>query len=456
MLLRKWFDVCSTTLLGATLAAGCTTQADHLDEGVGTTVAPLLAADADKIVPDQYIVVFKGDAGAEGVASVMAGIAFESAYSRVEHVYTVVPGFSARLSREDLAAVRRNPAVAHVEHDQEVRIEPMVREQVDGQLANQLADGPDYGVETIFPLPGGQPDGIDRVDQISLPRDSLYNDHGCSGADTQAYVIDTGVRSTHNELVGRVNTSRGFSAIADGNGTQDCVGQGTFLASIIAGTQFGMAKNAFVIPVRVINCSGSGTIAGIISGVDHVAKDCGPNEKCVASMAIGGGFSSALNSAVDNLVAGGVPVTVPVGSNGCSGSPASASLATGVLGVNDADCPTSGITGSCIDIYGPAVSILGASARGDNATQTLSSTGAASAHVAGALVQGMSCGYTGTRTTSAVCVSPPGVKPLVFNDYGAESCVGRCGVFDPLKPCQCDAACTSFGDCCADIVPACP
>jgi subtilisin family serine protease len=454
MLLRNWFDLCSATVLGAALAAGCTTEAGRPVEAVDTSMAPLLAAEGN-VVRDQYIVVFESDI--DGVDSAMASIALKSAYSRIEHVYRVIPGFAARLSSEDLAAIRRNPAVAFVEPDQEVSIEPMVRAQADGQVASLPGSQPDYGLETIFPLPGGQPDGIDRVDQPSLPRDSQYNDHGCSGADVLAYVIDTGIRATHTELAGRVNTSRGFTAIADGNGTQDCVGQGTFLASIIAGTQFGMAKNAFVIPVRVMSCTGSGTIAGIISGINHVASDCAATDKCVATMAFGGSFSTALNNAVDSLVNSGVPVTVPVGSNGCNGSPAGATSAIGVAGVNDADCPTSGVTGACIDIYGPAVSILGASARSDTGTQTVNSTGAAAAHVAGALVQGMSCGYSGAPTTPAVCASPPGIKPLVFNDYGAESCVNRCDLpFDPLKPCQCDPDCSTFGDCCADIAIACP
>jgi aqualysin 1 len=460
MLLRRWVDVCSAMLLGAGLAAGCTTEAVSLNETVATSEAPLLAADAARIIPDQYIVVFQGDIGAQGMESAMARIELKSSHSRVDHVYSVVPGFAARLSPEDLATIRRDPAVAYVERDQEIRIEPMLHDRADGLLVARPESSsdsqPDYGIETIFALPGGQPDGIDRVDQLSLPRNSQYNDHGCSGADVLAYVIDTGVRATHAELAGRVNTSRGFSAIADGNGTQDCVGQGTFLASIIAGTQLGMAKNATVIPVRVMSCTGSGTTAGIINGINHVAANCGDTEKCVATMAFGGSLSSALNTAVTSLVNSGVPVTVPIGTNGCSGSPASATAAIGVLGVNDVDCPTSAVAGSCIDIYGPATTILGASSRSDTGTQTLTSTGAAAAHVAGAIAQGLSCGFTGTRTTSAVCASPAGTKPLVFNDYGAESCTGRCGVSDPLKPCQCDSLCTTFGDCCADIVAVCP
>ena len=417
MFLRRWFDLCSATLLGVTMAAGCVIEADPEDEAVDTSMAPLLAADAARIIPGQYIVMFDGDLAVQGVEAAMESIALRSPHSRIEHVFTVIPGFSARLSAEDLAAIRRNPAVAYVEHDQEIRIEPATPEQHSARPDSETMSQPDFGVETIYPLPGGQPDGIDRVDQLSLPRDGQYNDHGCNGTGVLAYIIDTGVRATHNEFTGRVNTARGFTAISDGRGTDDCVGQGTYLASIIAGATFGMARGATVVPVRVLNCTGSGTITGIINGVNHVANNCGDNEKCVAVMAFGGSFSSSLNTAVNNLVNSGVPTSVPVGSNGCSGSPASATAAFGVAGVNDVDCPTTTVTGTCIDVYGPAQSILGAGISSNSTSQTLSSNGAAAAHVAGALAQGLGCGFTGLRTTTAECASPAGTKPLVYNQY---------------------------------------
>ncbi|HEU4539336.1 MAG TPA: S8 family serine peptidase [Polyangiaceae bacterium] len=443
MLARKGFVLGSALALVAALGAGCGAEAGPPAERVGEGEAPLLGADADAVA-GRYLVVLKGGPG--GAAAGAARVALRDAESRVEQVFDVLPGFAARLSPDDLAALRRDPAVAYVEHDRVVRLEP----------ARGAGATGDEGDGAIFPLPGGQPDGIDRVDQPSLPRDGQYNDHGCDGGGVLAYVIDTGVRSTHAELAGRVSVARGFTAVADGLGTEDCLGQGTFLASVVAGGRLGLARAATVVPVRVTNCSGAGTTSGIIAGVNHVAANCGDADKCVATLALGGGASSALNAAVGNLVASGVPVAVPLGSTGCTGSPASAPGATVVAGVNDADCPTGTAGGACVDLFGPATTILGASAASDTSTQTLSSTGAAAAHVAGALAQGLSCGYTGTRTTPATCASPAGVKPLVFNDYGAESCAGRCGPFDGLKPCQCDASCASFGDCCADFAAACP
>lgn len=455
MLMRNCFHLCSVAVLGVSFA-GCAMDGDQLTEVVDTTTAPL--HDAARSIPDRYIVVFKDQIGASGVDAAVSRIALRSSFSRIDSTFTVIPGFAARLSADDLAAIRQNPDVAYVERDQLVEIDPAVRAQLAsqaGELSGPLSSEPEFGIQTIFPLPGGQPDGIDRVDQPSLPRNSQYNDHGCNGAGARAYVIDTGIRTRHVELGGRVDTARGFTAISDGRGTDDCIGQGTFIASVIGGVQLGLAKQVTLVPVRVLSCVGSGTFSGIIGGVNHVSNDCGPNDKCVATMALGGSFSSALDSAVANLITSGVPVTAPVGTSGCSGSPISQPLVMAVAGVNDLDCPVTG-TSPCVDLHGPSTTILGASASSNTATQTLNSVGAAAAHVAGALVQGMSCGYTGTRTTTATCASPAGTVPLVTNDYGAESCVGRCDVFDGLKPCQCDDDCVASGDCCTDVALTCP
>jgi subtilisin family serine protease len=459
--MRNCFHLCSVAVLGVSLA-GCAMDGDELTEAVDTTTAPLYAADAARSIPDRYIVVFRDQIGASSVEAAVSRIALKSSFSRIDSTFTVIPGFAARLSADDLAAIRQNPDVAYVERDQLVEIDTAVWPAARAQLASQggdlsapLSSEPELGVQTIYPLPGGQPDGIDRVDQPSLPRNSQYDDNGCAGAGARAYVIDTGIRARHVEVRGRVSVARGFTAISDGRGTDDCIGQGTYLASIIGGAQLGLARLVTLVPVRVMSCTGSGTTSAIINGVNHVNSDCGPNDACVATLALGGSFSSALNSAVASLVASGVPVTAPVGTSGCSGSPASEPSVTAVAGVNDLDCPVT-TTGPCVDLHGPSTTILGASISSDTATQTLTSTGAAMAHVAGALVQGMSCGYTGTRTTPATCASPPGTVSLIFNDYGAESCTGRCDVFDGLKPCQCDDGCAASGDCCADVALACP
>lgn len=453
MYVHSWFRICITGALAASLAAGCSAGDEDVAAGVGTALAPLIADGAAEVVPDRYIVVLDRALGAQDVSAVLGRISLESPQSRIERSFTVVPGFVATLSPEDLAAVRRDPAVDHVERDQVVRVDPRW-----GQAGAPRAG---FHTDTVYPLPDGQPDGIDRVDQPSLPRDSQYDDHGCDGTGTLVYVIDTGVRSTHVEFGGRVDTARGFSAIDDGVGTEDCVGQGTHIASTIAGAQLGMAKNATVIPVRVLSCIGAGTTSGIIAGLDHVASDCDQNESCVANMALGGSFSAALNSAVAGVVSQGIEVVVPVGTSGCSGSPASEPSATSVSGLDDRDCRNGGF-GSCVDIFSPNQTILGAD--NDSDTGSIVANGmSTTAHMTGAMAQALSCGFPATEplavATTAVCLDDDTeISPLVFNDFGAPapSCAGRCGTFDRAQPCQCDASCATFGDCCADFVAECP
>ncbi len=277
--MRNCFHLCSVAVLGVSFAA-CAMDGDQLTEVVDTTTAPL--HDAARGIPDRYIVVFKDQIGASGVDAAVSRIALRTSFSRIDSTFTVIPGFAARLSAEDLAAIRQNPDVAYVERDQLVEIDPAVRAQLasqSGELSGPLSSEPEFGIQTIFPLPGGQPDGIDRVDQPSLPRNSQYNDHGCDGAGARAYVIDTGIRTRHVELGGRVNTARGFTAISDGRGTDDCIGQGTFLASVIGGVQLGLAKQVTLVPVRVLSCAGSGTFSGIISGVNHVRQRLWPQRQ---------------------------------------------------------------------------------------------------------------------------------------------------------------------------------
>lgn len=460
MYVRSWLYLCITGMLGMPLTVGCSTGDADISADVGASLAPLIADDAAEAVPDRYIVVLDSEAGAQGVEAAIDRISLQSPRSRIERSFTVIPGFVATLSPEDLDAVRRDPAVAHVERDQVVRVEaPRNRAAAPGAGVRIESD---FQAETVYPLPGGQPDGIDRVDQPSLPRDSQYNDHGCDGTGVRVYVIDTGVRSTHTDFGGRVDTARGFSTIDDGLGTEDCIGQGTHIASTIAGAQFGMAKNATLVPVRVINCFGSGTFSGIIAGLSYVASDCGEDEDCVANMNLGGGFSAALNSAVASVVSQGIEVVVPVGSNGCSGSPASEPSATGVAGLDDRDCRVGTSLGSCVDIFSPNQTILGADHAGDTASIVASGM-SGPAHMTGAMAQALGCGLPATEplavASTAVCMDDETeTSPLVFNDFGvqAPSCAGRCGTFDRTEPCQCDASCASFGDCCADFVAECP
>ncbi|MFM7891282.1 MAG: fibronectin type III domain-containing protein, partial [Actinomycetota bacterium] len=149
--------------------------------------------------------------------------------------------------------------------------------------------------------------GLDRVDQRALPLDSRYT-RTQSGAGVTAYVVDTGVRSTHGELSGRV--AAGFSTISDGNGTEDCHGHGTHVAGTIAGTNYGVAPAALIVPVRVMNCSGSGSTSDIIAGIDWIITHHQAGVPAVANLSLGGPRSAALDLAVSRGVADGVTFVV--------------------------------------------------------------------------------------------------------------------------------------------------
>ena len=158
--------------------------------------------------------------------------------------------------------------------------------------------------------------GLDRVDQrekVGLAGSVSAYGYRSAGAGTTIYIADTGIYP-HNDLTGRISSS-GYSAINDGNGTVDCNGHGTHVAGSAAGTTFGLAKNAKVVPVRILNCQGSGSYSGVMAGLDWILSPENPNSKtqAVVNLSIGGGFSSALNAAILRLTNAGVTVVAAAG-----------------------------------------------------------------------------------------------------------------------------------------------
>jgi subtilisin family serine protease len=293
-----------------------------------------------------------------------------------------------------------------------------------GNVASIELDGPVKASTTET----GATWGIDRIDQASLPLSTTYN-YTNTGAGVTAYVIDTGIRATHQDFAGRVAT--GYTAISDGNGTNDCNGHGTHVSGTIAGTTYGVAKAATLVPVRVLDCTGSGTMSGVIAGIDWVASNYVAGTKAVANLSLGGGANSTLDAAISNLISRGVTVVVAAGNStadACTSSPARVPAAIAVAASDSRDAfATFSNFGSCVDLEAPGVSITSDWLTSDTATATLSGTSMASPHVAGVVAALLSTGYRlpadvatsllGDTTQSAVTATPAGTaNRLLFSN----------------------------------------
>ena len=231
--------------------------------------------------------------------------------------------------------------------------------------------------------------GLDRIDQPELPLDGRYH-HDGAGAGVDVYVIDSGVRATHRQLAGRV--SKGVDLV-DGGVANDCNGHGTHVAGIAAGRDTGVAPAARITPVRVMDCAGAGSVAGVVAGVDWVAAHHLPGRPAVANMSVGGPKSPALEAAVSRAIASGVTFVVAagngdavgVGQDACRVSPAGVTAAV-TVGATTADDKAAGFSnrGRCVDVWAPGVDIPSAWADDDGDRRVLSGTSMSSPFVAGA------------------------------------------------------------------------
>jgi serine protease len=245
--------------------------------------------------------------------------------------------------------------------------------------------------------------GLDRSDQRDLPLNSTYV-YDATASNVRAYIIDTGILASHVDFGGRVGS--GYTAISDGRGSSDCNGHGTHVAGTVGGNTWGVAKGVTLIPVRVLGCNGSGTNSGVIAGIDWVTAN--HVKPAVANMSLGGGASSAVDTAVNNAVAAGVFVAVAAGNdnaNACNYSPARAANAVTVGSTTNTDARSSFSNfGSCLDIFAPGSSITSAWYTSTTATNTISGTSMASPHVAGvaALYLASNASATPATVTTAI------------------------------------------------------
>jgi len=230
--------------------------------------------------------------------------------------------------------------------------------------------------------------GLDRIDQRALPLSGSYS-YTATGSGVTAYIVDTGIRFAHAEFGGRAVS--GYDAV-DGGSADDCNGHGTHVAGTVGGGTYGVAKSVRLVAVRVLDCSGSGSTSGVIAGVDWVTANHAAGAPAVANMSLGGGASSALDTAVANSIADGVTYAVAAGNgnqggraqDACKYSPARVSTALTIGATDKTDTKTSWSNyGNCVDWFAPGYQITSAWYTTNTATNTISGTSMATPHTAG-------------------------------------------------------------------------
>ncbi|GLZ39740.1 S8 family peptidase [Actinokineospora sp. NBRC 105648] len=317
---------------------------------------------ADNAIPGSYIVVFKDGSSVASATGTTATDLAQRYGAKVKLTYTAsIRGFAGELSAEQAKRLAADPAVAYVQQDSTVTV-------------NETQPNPTWG--------------LDRVDQRDLPLSNGYT-YSTTASNVNAYIIDTGVLTTHPEFEGRAK--HGYDAVDKDNDATDCNGHGTHVAGTIGSKTYGVAKKVNLFGVRVLPCSGSGPNSNVIAGIDWVAKNAA--KPAVANLSLGGGADTASDDAIKRLIQAGVTVAVAAGNDNkdaCNYSPARVPDAITVGATTKTDSralpedwnKVNGSNyGTCLDIFAPGTGVT--STWLDNGTNSISGTSMATPHVAG-------------------------------------------------------------------------
>jgi len=382
--------------------------------------------DPSKAVDSQYILTFREDITDEARADHMKGLyksfAADAFDNKIINMFTIgdFKGFSARLSTQMLASQLTSSNLIAIEQDAVVK-------------ASQSCSVQNNAVW-----------GLDRIGERDLNLDGVYQ-YGSTGAGVDAYIVDTGINIQHTDFAGRVIWGANF---ADNTNT-DCNGHGTHVAGTVGGTVYGVAKKATLIAVKVLDCQGSGTNAGVISGVNWVVSSRATRKRpSVANMSLGGGKSTALDTAVKSAITSGITFAVAAGNenaDACTGSPSSVATAVTVgatgtdnVGNNQVDNRAYFSNfGTCVTLFAPGLMIESDWIGSSTATETISGTSMATPHVAGIVAVYLQQNPTATPASIKAWLVSNGSKSIVQLDCAgaASSCSKSPNVF-AFSPCN--------------------
>jgi subtilisin family serine protease len=330
-------------------------------------VAAAAPADGPVYVPagavlaaGRYIVTLKADEPAIGLMATRYGGEVLRTYHKA------LNGFVLRAGEAQARRLAADPRVARVE-----------------------ADAVSYGADArYYPLWN-----LDLVDQRSSVLDDVYAYPDSAGAGVTAYVMDTGIRTSHSQFEGRASV--GVDTVEDGWNGQDCNtdGHGTHVAGTVGGATYGIANRVTLVSVRVLGCNNLGLNSDIIAGVDWVTQH--GVRPAVVNMSLGGTRSAAIDAAVSASIAAGFTYVVSAGNwnlNACDYSPAAvpeaitvgASNSIGERATGWGGVQSGSNYGTCLDLFAPGQEIRSAHNATDRATRVLRGTSMAAPHVAGA------------------------------------------------------------------------
>ena len=316
---------------------------------------------ADKRIANQYIVVLKDDVADVDAEAVRLSRDFAGDRNGGHTYKHAIKGFSVRMPEQRAAKLAEDPRVAFVEED---------------------------GVARVAATQPNATWGLDRIDQRLRPLNGTYT-YNYTGTGVKIYIIDTGIRATHTDFGGRVIS--GFTSVPDGNGTNDLSGHGTHVAGTAAGSHWGVAKNATLVPVRVLDAGGFGSSSTIIAGVDFVTADHQQGQPAVANMSLTlHAGSSALDNAVTRSIIDGVTYVIAAGNHNNSTAPCNfspsrvqGSLTVGATTITDSRDTSYSNFGTCVEIYAPGTNIQSAWYTSDTDSNVISGTSMAAPHAAG-------------------------------------------------------------------------